>query len=218
MRLINARPSPYGRKVAVALKETKIPFDVEYDVPWAGTTRTPEFNPLEQLPILILDTDEVVYDSTYILEWLELRYPESPLLPVDVDAKLAAKLLQMLGERLMEFTATIVFELQRAEPARAWMNRHESKLRRGLAELDRLLARRRPGVSEPITLGDIAVGTTLQSIHFMMAHGLMADLEVLKWEERHPNLVEFVNALEERPSFRETRPEMMDVDLQAVVA
>lgn len=218
MKLINARPSPYGRKVAVALKEKKIPFEVEYDVPWAGTTRTPEFNPLEQLPILILDTGAVIYDSTYILEWLELRYPEPSLLPHDVDERLAAKLLQMLGERLMEFTATIVFELQRSEPAKAWVERHETKLKRGLAELDRLLAHRRPSISEPITLGDIAVGTTLQVFPFMIAHGLIADLEVLRWKERHPNLVKFVAALEQRPSFIETRPEMMDVNLQAVVA
>ena len=69
--LINARPSPYGRKVAIALIEKGISYDVQYDVPWASGTCTPEYSPLEQLPILVSADDERIYDSTYILDWLE---------------------------------------------------------------------------------------------------------------------------------------------------
>ncbi len=71
---------------------------------------------------------------------------------------------------------------------------------------------------DPITLGDIAVGTTLQVWPFMIANNLVPDLPVLNWRDAHPNLVCFVDALEDRSSFRSTRPQMMDVDLKAVTA
>ena len=39
----------------------------------------------------------------HILEWLEARFPNPPLLPhADIERRLAAKKRQMLGERLME--------------------------------------------------------------------------------------------------------------------
>lgn len=39
LRLINAHPSPYGRKVAIALREKGIAYDVQYDEPWGNGNR-----------------------------------------------------------------------------------------------------------------------------------------------------------------------------------
>ena len=52
-KVISATPSPYARKVRIALTKKDVPFDLITEVPWDKTTRTPEFNPLEKLPILI---------------------------------------------------------------------------------------------------------------------------------------------------------------------
>ena len=144
MKLINALSSPYGRKVAIALREKGIPHEVEYDVPWGDNTCTPLYSPLEQLPILILDNGDVVYDSNYILDWLELSYPAPPLMPADREAIIATKLLKMLGERVMEFVHAITFELQRPQPSSPWVDRQSRKVSRGLAEIDRLIGERRP--------------------------------------------------------------------------
>ena len=88
--LINAPPSPYGRKVAVVLREKGIDHEVRYDFPWGPDTCTPEFSPLQQLPILIADDATCVYDSSYILDWIEAKFPDPPMLPRDRDAWLAA--------------------------------------------------------------------------------------------------------------------------------
>ena len=80
-RLINARPSPYGRRVAIVLIEKGLDYEVTYDVPWGSDTCTPEHSPFQQLPILISPDGEGLYESSYILEWLEAKYPEPPLLP-----------------------------------------------------------------------------------------------------------------------------------------
>ena len=79
--LVNARPSPFGRKVAIVLVEKGLPYEVDYDLPWGEGTRTPEFSPLEQLPILVTEAGEHIYDSAYIVDWLEQRYPQPALLP-----------------------------------------------------------------------------------------------------------------------------------------
>ncbi len=218
LRLINARPSPYGRKVAIALREKGIAYDVQYDQPWGDGTCTPEYSPLEQLPILIREDGETVYELSFILDWLELRYPDPPLLPAQVDALIEARLLKMLGERLMEIIHTITFELQRPDLSDAWIERQSRKLRGALGEIDRRTRSRRPAVADPIHLGDIAVGSSLLVTEFLVANQFVPALEVLNWQKSHPGLVEYAAALDRRPSFIETRPAMMEVDLKSVLA
>jgi glutathione S-transferase len=47
------KPNSYARKVRIALAEKKIPFTLQTEVPWDSTTQTPQYNPLEKLPVLI---------------------------------------------------------------------------------------------------------------------------------------------------------------------
>lgn len=217
IRLINAPPSPYGRKVAIALREKGIAYEVQYDQPWGDGTCTPEYSPLEQLPILILENGNTVYDSSFILDWLELRYPQHPLLPVNVEEQIAARQLWMLGERLMEVIHSITFELQRPDPAATWVDRQSRKVIGAMSEIDKQIGSRRPHPDDQITLADVAVGTTLLVIDFLIENDFVPALDVLKWKERYPSLAAYAAALDTRPSFRDTRPVMMDVNLKSVV-
>src|SRR6476659_8316635 len=96
-RLISATPSPYARKVRIALAEKGIPFELVTEVPWNEGTQTPQYNPLEKLPILIMDDGSSVYESYLILEYLEMKYPKPSLLPNNDDDILAAKRFEVLG-------------------------------------------------------------------------------------------------------------------------
>lgn len=216
-KLINARPSPFGRKVAIALIEKGLPFTVEYDLPWGPDSCTPQHSPLQQLPILITETGESVYESAYILEWLERRYPEPALLPSTTDALLHQKLVQTLAERLMEIAQMLIFEVQRPAPSSAWIERQSAKMVGGLAELERQLDGRSVAADQQIMLGDIATASTLLAIEFAVAAGYSPDLEVFRWRRSYPGLDRFVAGLEPRPSLQATRPETMDVDLGATV-
>ena len=215
--LINARPSPFGRKVAIALIEKGIEYVVRYDLPWSNQTCTPHFNPLEQLPILISNRGESIYDSTYILEWLEAKFPSPPLLPHDVDRRLAAKKRQLLGERLMEIAQNLIFELHRPDPSTAWIERQTRKIMGAFAEVERLHSSHRPNTDGTIDLGDIAIGTTLLLFEFAVAAGLSPAIDALMWRGRYATLTQFLETLETRPSFVATSPQPMDVDLQATV-
>lgn len=215
--LINARPSPYGRKVAIALIEKGLPYRVQYDVPWGEETCTPDYSPFQQLPILITDQHENIYDSTYILEWLEHVYPEPALLPRDPKMLLYQKLIQMLGERLMETAQTLIFEVQREAPSEAWVQRQTAKIVGGLAELEKQVAGREIHAGEPLMLGDIAAGTTLLAVEFAVAQGYSPDLDAFRWRSRHPGLGAYADMLDATPAFRQTTPDRMDVDLGATV-
>jgi glutathione S-transferase len=217
MKLINSTPSAFGRKIAIALKEKRIPFEMVFDVPWNDQTIVPEYSPLQQLPILVTDGGEKVYDSMYICEWLERKHPSPPLLPSDTDGILAAKRQQILAERLMEIIVLVVFEEQRELPSPAWMTRQRRKFEGGIAELARLVGDRVPRAGDPITYADIATAAALTWFDFMLGNGLFAKVAEARWRQRYPNLVAYVDALEARPSFKETRPEMFVVDLPAVV-
>ena len=215
--LINARPSPFGRKVAIALIEKGIEYRVQYDVPWGDQTCTPEYSPLEQLPILIEENGNCIYDSVYILEWLERRFPSPPLLPADTDALLESKLRQLLGERLMEVFQAIIMEHHRPDPSGPWIERQERKVRGVLAEIDRMVEQRFVSDDKPIDHGDIAIATTLLLCEFLVPAGLCPDLPILRWRGSYPNVTRYVSALEKRPSFVATVPQPMDVNLTATM-
>jgi glutathione S-transferase len=215
--LVNARLSPFGRKVAIALIEKGLSYDVIYDVPWGGNTITPNHNPLEQLPILIAADGETVYDSGFILEWLEARYPSPQLLPMEIDARLEARKRQLLGERVMEIAQTLIFETLRPAPSEPWIDRQTRKILGGLGELERIYAQESALRSIP-DLGDIAIFTALDVFEFAAEHGLSPPIEALVWRHRCPALTRHFIAISTRPSFMQTRPQLMDVDLASTVA
>ena len=68
MKLLSATPSPYARKVRIALAEKGLPFELVTEVPWNADTTTPKYNPLEKVPVLILEDGTTVYESRHILE------------------------------------------------------------------------------------------------------------------------------------------------------
>ena len=82
--------SNYYNKVKLALLEKDIPFEEE--LVWPGQTDA-DASPLGKVPYL--KTDEgTLSESTVILEYLEARYPQHPLLPADAFA--AAKVRELL--------------------------------------------------------------------------------------------------------------------------
>jgi glutathione S-transferase len=216
MKLINAKASPFGRKVAVALIEKGIPFEMVFDEPWSDQTCTPHYNPLEQLPILIADDGEVAFDSTFILEWIERRFPSPALLPRDDDGILAAKRLQVLAEGVMMAAGGIVSELSRPAPGTAWIERQKRKVVGGIGAIERQIAGKDFAIGDRFGQADIGIGCNLSMLTFMAAD-LGLDVPELGWREDHPALASYVDRLEARPSFQKTQPRSMAVDLGAVI-
>jgi glutathione S-transferase len=210
-KLVNAGPSPYGRKVAVALHEKGLAFETIYDLPWAEATETRRHSPLEQLPILLKEDGEAIYDSSFILDWLEWFHPEPALLPGPLEDRVQARRLQVLGERLMEVAQALIFEHHRPAAAQAVMDRQARKLNSGLAAAEELVANSRIKNELP-HLGEIALATTVLAWEFVIDEGMIPKLPALVWSSRFPNITKLVRGLEKRESFVTSRPRPMTVD------
>lgn len=210
-RLLSATPSPYARKVRVALLEKGVPFELVTEIPWHDGALTETLNPLQKLPVLIPDEGEPVYESSLILEVLELCHPDPPLFPIDPVARLQARRFEVLGDGICDAVVLILLERMRAADKQSapWLARQMRKVQGGLAELARLAPPQPPLVGDRFGLADIAVGCTLGYL------GLR--LPELDWQASHPTLVPLHEACEARPSFAETVPVPQPIDAAMVI-
>lgn len=223
IRLINNGPSPFGRKVMVALFEKAVPFDIQWDIPWHKETIVGTHNPLEQLPILITEDDETVYESSYILEWIEARFPEPPLVPADEERRLAMGLFRVLAVGVMDALVRTNFELAKPEEQQSseWVARHVRKINGGLKELERRIGNAHYVLGDQFTLGDIEVGCVLGQLDFIAANiPPLQDFfaEHVPWRTNCPQLSRYTDQLAKRPSFIESSPFMVEMDFESVVA
>ena len=179
-----------------------------YSVPWDNTTQTPLYNPLEKLPVLIDDTGTPptsVYESHFILEWLETKYPPpkyaAMLSTTSPDDKLFAKQVEVLCDGMCDALVLLFFEKQRSEGARSkeWMERQMRKVDGGLRGLSQWVGEGKEFlVSESFGLADVAAGSVLGYMKVRFAdHG---------WQEKYPALKRYSDRLEKRESFKETVP------------
>jgi glutathione S-transferase len=197
--LISATPSPFARKVRIALIEKGLPFKLQTEVPWDKTTTTPRHNPLEKLPILILDDGSSVYESSFILQYLEWTHPTPPLLPAALDEKIAARRFEVLCDGVCDAVVLALFEkLRGAEGSPEWLDRQRRKIEGGVREMARLVGTRTFAVGDGFSLGDIAVVTALGYVSVRFAE--------FDWRGLYPDLAAFDARHALRPSFAATVP------------
>jgi glutathione S-transferase len=85
--------SPFAWKVWLALEHKGIPYEFRLMSFDRGDTRTTEFravNPRAKVPAIV-DDGFALRESAVIVEYLEERYPEKPLLPKDIKACATAR-------------------------------------------------------------------------------------------------------------------------------
>jgi len=200
LQLISATPSPYARKVRIALAEKGIPFELVTEVPWNSTTRTPQHNPLEKLPVLIFEDGSSVYESRYILEVIEAKWPTPPLVPDDPWERLAARKVEVIADGICDATVLLFWERHRppGQQSAEWIARQRRKVDGGLRELARIAGTRDWLVGDRFGLAEICTGTVLRYLDVRFAEH--------PWRSQYPNLVALSARLEARPSFAATVP------------
>ncbi len=214
LTLISATPSPFARINRIALIEKGIPFELKNEIPWDSTTETPKYNPLEKLPILILEDGSAIYDSAFIQEYIVQKFTQGPsLLPGTVDDGLQARQIQVLSEGIMDSIALIFAEGNRSEDKRSevWFGRQGRKIDGALRALSDMVKSTGGDflVNKEYTIADIAAGSALGMIE-LIASTPLALPSFLSWKAEYPELSKYWQMLEAKDSFKQTAPYMFE--------
>ena len=216
LTLISATPSPFARINRIAMLDKKIPFELQNEVPWDSTTKTPDFNPLEKLPILIFDDGrEAIYDSAFIQNYITEMFPQEPtLLPAKLEDKLKARQIQILSEGIMDAVALSFFELGRGDTkSPEWFARQQRKIIGGVKALGKM-AKEMKGdylVGDTYTIADIAVVVVMTFVAFISDTIPLDYGDVKEWKTMFPELEKYRQRFEEMPNFKSTAPVMFEI-------
>ncbi len=200
MKLLASLTSPYARKIRVVLMEKRIEVDLVEENVWAADTKVGLHNPLTKVPVLVLDDGTSLYDSRVIAEFLDGISPVTRLIPEGGRDRAMVKRLEALGDGITDAGIAIFLERKRDanQQGTDWITRQMGKVESGIAAVARELGDRKFCQGENMNLGDISVACGLLWLEFRMPE--------IKWRETYPNLRSWVERLEARTSFTETKP------------
>jgi len=199
MKLFGSPGSPFARKVRVFLEEKRIPHEYVVARGSAPGSPVPQYNPLAKVPTLALDDGRGLYDSPVIIEYLDSLGTGPKLIPEPFTDRIEVKRWEALGDGIAEATVAINHDLrepkEKQHPA-AWHERHQFKIDRGLAVMEKDLGRNEFCFGGRLTLADIAAGYALAYLDFALPE--------FKWRGAHPALAKLAERLFARPSFSST--------------
>jgi glutathione S-transferase len=200
MRIIETRGAPNPRRVRIFLaeKHISVPFE-EVDL-MAGALRTPEFtaiNPMQRVPVLILDDGTAISESVAICRYFEEIQPEPALFG---RGPVGRAQVEMWNRRVeLGFFAAVAAAFRHLHPKMAhlevpqvpeWGEANKAKVVDMLRLLDEALAGRQFIAGEEYSIADI---TALVAIDFMRAVRL-------RWPPGIDHVARWHAAVSARPS------------------
>jgi len=152
--------SPYAWKVWLALEHKGIPYEFRLLSFDAGDTKTPQFlalNPRGRVPTIV-DDGYALWESSAILEYLEERYPEKPLLPGDAKMRAAARRIAAEADAYLASVNGPLFELTLFRKGEADAGKIAEAQKKVLEELALYESQvKGPYILGPISLADFAL-------------------------------------------------------------
>lgn len=200
MTLLSAPASPFGRKVKIVagVKGVADQISIEFvDTSLPSNPSLSARNPLQKIPVLILDDCTELYDSHVICEYLDSLSAEPRLIPEGGTARFETLRRAALANGMAEAALLLVYE-QRFRPegmrSDAWIARQQAKVDQALAHIEA----NPPAWTGKPDYGDIALATALGYLDFR--HGGL-------WRSTHPSTVAWLSAFEAAvPAYAETAP------------
>lgn len=198
MKLYGSDTSPYVRKGRVVLLEKDIECEWVLERPADPGGRFRELNPLGKVPVLELDSGDVLFDSPVIVEYLDTRSGER-LIPETGAPRWQVQKLHALADGILDATVARFLEELRPEDKQqpAVIGKQSEKIHRGLDYLEHLMADQKFAVGDQFSLADIVLVVALEYIDLRYAHD---------WCSSRPALTDWHATMGERPAFVATRP------------
>lgn len=200
-KLILSTTSPYARRVRMTALENRIDFDVVVDVPWNEDTGVINFNPLGKVPVWITESNDNIFDSRVIVEYLEIQngYKFSSKDPIKY---IEIKRIESLAEGVMD-ASLCLFAERKKRPKELqyqwWVDRQFAKVHRGLAQLQELLGQNEFLFENRLTVADFALISALGYVQLRFS-------ENFSLKEKYPLLMSYYERLMLRESVKETVP------------
>ena len=186
--------SPLSRRVWIALLEKEIPFTSVIINLKDGEQFKPEFlalNPFHHVPVIVDDGLRVL-ESLAILDYLESKYPQNPLLPVDSSRLAKVRMAQMVANNEL---SSLVIPLISETDGSPQLAKTKRKITRILQFFAELLADDHYFGGDTISLGDIIVGNAVILIN-KLGFDLSQNQKIEEWSDR----------LMEREAWQQTQP------------
>ncbi len=161
LKLYDYPDCPFCQKVRVVLAEKDLEFEKIFVDLRRQEQKTPEFlrlNPYGKVPVLV-DEDEVLYESTIINEYLDEEYPHPQLMPDDSQGRARVRLLEDYCDNVfIPATTLLLTQLRKTDAERDAQRVEQARedLRRALYFLRDHLDGREFLVGKGFTLADAA--------------------------------------------------------------
>lgn len=203
MKLIGSTTSPYVRKVRIVLAEKKLDYLFVVDNPWTADSQVAQSNPLGQVPCLVMEGGEAVFDSRVIVEYVDTLSPVGKLIPAQGRERAEVKTWEALADGLLDAGVLARLEATWAdrlphERSNAWIKRQLDKVDNSLKAMSTGLGDKPYCCGTHMSLADIATGVALGYLDFRFAQ--------IDWRTPHPNLARLYEKLAQRQSFIDTQP------------
>jgi glutathione S-transferase len=203
MKLIGSLTSPFVRKVRIVLAEKKLDYKFDLEDVWSAETNISASNPLGQVPCLVMEGGEAVFDSRVIVEYVDTLSPVGKLIPLSGRERVEVKTWEALADGLLGAAIQARLEATWAhrsaqERSQAWIDRQMGKVKASLRAMSQGLGERSWCMGTHYSLADIAVGCALGYLDFRFPQ--------IDWRQDYPNLGRLNDKLVQRQSFIDTVP------------
>ena len=152
--------SPLSRRVWIALLEKEIPFTSAIVNLKDGEQFRPDFlaiSPFHHVPVIIDDGLRVL-ESLAILDYLESKYPQYPLLPSESSRLAKVRMVQMVANNEL---SSLVIPLINETKDSPKLKQTKRKIKRILKFMTELLADDAYFGGDSLSLGDIVAGNSI---------------------------------------------------------
>lgn len=179
--------SPYAQKVKMALVEKALPFECVIPDLAAPDGRFLAASPLKEVPALV-DGEVTLFNSSIIVEYLEDKWPATPILASDPVDRARSRAVQSVCDSQLEamvfsMTEFIAFKRAEGELAQAMLAKARQDVAHLLQWLSAQLGPRPYFNGQTFGLGDMAALPYLATVSLYKL-GPAADSPLGQWFER----------------------------------
>lgn len=198
MKLYWSSTSPFVRKVIVSAHELGLSDRLE-TIPTRVAPSKPDlallpYNPLGQLPTLVLDDGAVLYDSLVIIEYLDNMAGGAKLIPPSSERRIEELRLHALCNGFLDLLVQWRIETLKDAKQIALINAFNLKTSKIWASLEATAE----GLGQrPFGLSSITLAIVAEYADFRFPK--------LGWREKYPTLSNWHQSIQSRPSLASTR-------------